>query len=187
VPTAGGQPERVRTNGQIEEFHCPAVPEKECVLREAIGHDALVYYAVDPLQGMGKLLARTAWEPNRLGDWGISPDGSTVAVANHDTLHPSIHVIHLDGSSEQDRKIPFEGYGTVLGVNWATDNRSLFVQCRTEKGSQLIYRDFAGNKTLLPESSLLLWAVPSPDGRRIAFPGRTISRNVWSAEMRDQP
>ena len=187
VPAAGGQPERVPTTGQIEEFHCPATPGKECVLREAIGHDELVYYALDPIQGMGKVLARTTWEPNRLGDWGISRDGSAVAVANHDILHPSIHVIQLGGSSGQDQNIPFEGYGTVLGANWASDNQSLFVQCRTEKGSQLIYRDFAGHKTLLAESPLLLWAVPSADGRRIAFPGRTISRNVWSAEMRDQP
>ena len=32
----------------------------------------------------GRELARTGWSPAIVGDWDISPDGSQVAIPNHD-------------------------------------------------------------------------------------------------------
>jgi DNA-binding winged helix-turn-helix (wHTH) protein/Tol biopolymer transport system component len=95
VSASGGEPEQVPTTGTIEEFHCSISARGTCVLREAIGKTEFVYYALDPVKGMGKELARTAWQPNLLGDWSVSPDGTMIAVANHDTLHPGVQLIDI--------------------------------------------------------------------------------------------
>jgi Tol biopolymer transport system component len=183
IPFAGGKVEQVPTTGTIEEFHCPQISTASCVLREAIGNQYLVYSALDPVTGIGKELTRTPWEPNRLGDWGLSPDGRTVISAVHDTLQPSLHRVELDGSSAGVKTIPFQGPGSPLGIHWARDGRALFVESRTESGYNLEYVDFEGHSTVLQASRALIWAVPSPDGTKIAFPAHTEDSNVWSTEM----
>ena len=37
-----------------------------------------------------------------------------------------------------------------------------------------------GRSTVLHTSPMLIWAVPSPDGTKIAFPDATINSIVWS-------
>jgi len=129
---------------------------------------------------MGQEIGRTPWQPNRLGDWGLSPDGLTVAAANHDTLRPGISLVRLRTKPTKIEEIALHGHGTILGSNWAADGRSLFVECRTEAGFELVSLDLAGHVKSLRESSMLIWATPSRDGRKIAFPGLTISRDVWA-------
>ncbi len=181
IPATGGKIEQVPTRGMIEEFHCSASATGRCVMREAVGNEVLVYYALDPITGMGKELGRTRWQPNRLGDWGLSADGSEVAFASHDTQHPSIQLLKLSAEPTQVRSIAVPGYGTTLGANWATDGKSLFVECRTETGFALLSLDLAGHVKLLRESASLIWAVPSRDGKKVAFPGATMSTSVWAS------
>jgi hypothetical protein len=182
APAAGGTPERVPTTGVIEEFHCPQTLSASCVLRESVGRERLAYYALDPVQGMGKLLAQTPWSPNRLGDWGISPDGRTVSVAGHDIQHPAVHFVRLDGSSPAPPDIPLNGHGTLLGANWAPDGHTLFVECKTGTTYELVSLDLSGQVKKLRESAGLIWGVPSPDGRMLAFPGIAFNANVWVAD-----
>ena len=139
-----------------------------------------MYYALDPVGGMCPELGRTPWQPNRIGDWGLSADGSRVASASHDTLHPSIGLIRLDTEPTQVQEIAVVGHGTTLGANWALDGKSLFVECRTETGFELVSLDFAGHAKSLRQSSSLIWAVPSRDGRKLAFPSATVSSSVWT-------
>jgi DNA-binding winged helix-turn-helix (wHTH) protein/Tol biopolymer transport system component len=180
VPLGGGRIEQVPTKGQIEEFHCSASSYGNCVLREVADNKEFVYYELDPIQGMGQELGRTPWQPNRLGDWGLSPDGLTVAAANHDMLRPGISLARLRTKPTNIDEIALRGHGSILGSNWAADGKSLFVECRTEVGFELVSIDLAGHVKSLRESSTLIWATPSRDGRKIAFPGLTISRDVWA-------
>jgi len=130
---------------------------------------------------MGQEIGRTPWQPNRLGDWGLSPDGLSVAAANHDTLRPGISLVRLRTKPTNIEEMALHGHGTILGANWAADGRSLFVECRTEAGFELVSLDLAGLVKSLRESLTLIWATPSRDGRKIAFPGPTISRDVWAS------
>ncbi|NYF78156.1 winged helix-turn-helix domain-containing protein [Granulicella arctica] len=181
VPLAGGRIEQVPTMGQIEEFHCSDSSYGSCVLREVADNKEFVYYALDPIQGMRQEIGRTPWQPNRLGDWGLSADGLTVAEANHDTLRPGIRLVRLRTNPTKLEEIALYGHGTILGSNWAVDGRSLFVECRTEAGFELVSLDLAGHVKSLRESPTLIWATPSRDGRKIAFPGLTISKDVWAS------
>jgi len=178
VPLAGGAPEQVPTTGDIEEFHCPRDPHAVCVLREAQGRDKLLYFAMDPVKGMGKLLASTPWEANRLGDWGISPDGALVAATSHDSQNPRLHLIALQTGKVTE--LPLPDHGELLGATWDPGRRGLFLECKTGKGYRLTFRDFSGHETLLRESPLLVWAVPSVDGRQLALPSPSTTTNVWA-------
>lgn len=179
VPTAGGKPEQVPTNGPVQELHCARVEQGGCVIRKAIENQALVYDVLDPLKGIGRELVRTAWEPTRLGDWGLSPDGHTVITAVHDTLHPLLHIIPVDGSKPSE--MPFKGPGTPLGVHWTGDGRGLFVESRTDSGYCLSLMDWAGHTETLRTSHKVIWAIAAPTGSRIAFPDYTTNSNVWTS------
>lgn len=181
VPATGGRIEQVTTSGQIEEFHCSTSTAGRCVVREAIGNEYLVYYALDPVQGMGQELGRVEWQPNRLGDWGLSADGSSVAAATHDAEKPTIQLIRFGSTPTQVHAIAVPGHGTTLGANWAIDGRTLFVECKTKEGFELLSMDLAGQIRLLRSSPSLIWAVPSRDGQKVAFPSLSLSESVWSS------
>jgi Tol biopolymer transport system component len=194
VPIVGGTPGVVPTAGKIEEFHCSTSREGRCVLREVEEKNQISYYSLDPVTGMGRELARTTWQPNILGDWSLSPDGKTVAVANHDATHPAIQLVDLTESSAAAgrlatvREIAVTGFGTVLEPIWASDGRSFFVETYTTAGYDLVAVDMHGQATLLRQSSELVWGVPSPDGKKIAFPGSTpLNRNVWVGTATRKP
>jgi DNA-binding winged helix-turn-helix (wHTH) protein/Tol biopolymer transport system component len=194
VPIVGGTPGVVPTTGKIEEFRCSTSREGRCVLREVEGKNQMIYYSLDPVTGMGRELARTTWQPNVLGDWSLSPDGKTVAVANHDATHPAIQLVDLTGSSAGAgrlatvREIAVPGFGTVLEPNWASDGHSFLVETYTTAGYDLVSVDVHGQATLLRQSSELVWGVPSPDGKKIAFPGNTpLNRNVWVGTATRKP
>jgi Tol biopolymer transport system component len=190
VPLGGGLPQVVPTNGQVKDFRCSTSPAGRCVVREVEGRSALIYYQLDPVRGMGAELARTAWQPNVLGDWSISPDGTTVARADHDRQHPAIERVPLAESASGQRKsaavrqIPVTGFGTVLAPNWSPDGHSFFVETYTDPTYNLLSVKLDGQATLLRRSPQLIWAIPSPDGKKIAFPGVTLNdRNVWLATI----
>jgi DNA-binding winged helix-turn-helix (wHTH) protein len=183
VPVTGGEVAKVPVTGQVEDFVCSVSANGSCVVRETIGNTELVYSALDPLTGVGRELARTPWHPIVLGDWGLSPDGSTLSITDHDVVHPSIHLVtlhngHTDGPSE----LPLRGHGTLWGSNWAADGRSLFVECRTKDGFELVNLDLGGKAVVLRKSSVTLWGIPSRDGKKLTFPDRTSSNNVWASD-----
>ena len=94
VPLSGGKPEVVPTYGEWDEFRCPARPDKPCVLRSVV-NDEFIFHELDPIRGEGGELARTVWSPTILGDWAVSPDGSEVAIPNHDPQTAALRLIPL--------------------------------------------------------------------------------------------
>ena len=178
VAAEGGPAERVSTVGSVEGFRCSTSPAGRCIVREAVGQEKLVYYALDPLTGMGEEVAQTPWEPNRQGDWDLSPDGEMIAAARHDTLRPGIELISLRSHGTKVRELQLQGHGTTLGANWSRDGKTLFVECKTEAGFELLSMDLSGHIRHLRDSPSLIWAVPSRDGGKIAFPGLSLSSSV---------
>lgn len=182
VSVNGGKPEQVPTAGAFDEFECPASNRGTCVLRETVGKQ-FVYFALDPLTGRGKELGRTDWMPNVLGDWGLSPDSSMVALANHDPVHPSIRVLTLSSPARSmTADIPLLGYGTILKPTWSPDARGFYVESKTDIGYSLLYVDRAGHVKVLRDTPNPIWGVPTRDGTKLAFVDQSASKNVWVAQ-----
>jgi DNA-binding winged helix-turn-helix (wHTH) protein/Tol biopolymer transport system component len=182
VSVNGGKPEQVPTAGAFDEFDCPASNRGTCVLRETVGKQ-FVYFALDALTGRGKELGRTDWMPNVLGDWGLSPDSSMVALANHDPVHPGIRVLTLSSpSGSMTANIPLSGYGIILKPTWSPDARGFYVESKTDIGYSLLYVDRAGHVKVLRDTPNPIWGVPTRDGAKLAFVDQSASKNVWVAQ-----
>jgi DNA-binding winged helix-turn-helix (wHTH) protein/Tol biopolymer transport system component len=178
VPASGGNPQQVPTTGKLDNFRCSTGRSGRCVVREAIGSTAMVYTLLDPIKGMGRELTRTPWKPLILGDWDLSPDGKTAVVADHDEDRPQVQLVDLESSPAKITDIPVPGHGTIYEATWAAEGASLFIETRTTEGFELLHVDLAGRVTLLRKSAISIWAVPSRDGKKLAFPGLSSSRNV---------
>ena len=180
VPSSGGKPKRLYTTGAIDEFHCPVSSTGTCVMRESNGKKEFVFFALDPVQGMQQEVGRIPWKPTMLGDWSVSPDGSTVAMANHDPENPGIQLIHLASHrSTPPSTIPVPGFGEVCEPTWSSNAKGFFVETKTTTGYNLLYVDLAGHAKLLRQSPIAIWGVPSRDGKKLAFPSVTVASNVW--------
>ncbi|MFP5228830.1 MAG: winged helix-turn-helix domain-containing protein [Acidobacteriota bacterium] len=186
VPVAGGAPEQLPIPGEIEEFQCSASRAGRCVLREAVQGKEFVYYALDPVRGMGRELARTPWEPALLGDWSLSPDGSTAAIASHNSLEPSIHLLSLVRPGGKFDDLHLKDAGTPLGANWSSDGRGLFVETRTDSAYNLLYVDLQGRVRLLRESPTPIWGISSHNGTMLAYPAVTFRSNVLTEKTIDR-
>jgi DNA-binding winged helix-turn-helix (wHTH) protein/Tol biopolymer transport system component len=180
IPAAGGDPRQLPTTGTLDEFHCSNSFTGSCVMRENVGKREFVFYALDPVKGMGQELGRVNWKPTVIGDWSLSPDGSTVAMADHDPDHPAIELISLSphGSSPISA-IPVHGFGVVREPTWAADGKGFYVETKTASTYALLYVDRAGRVTLLRQSPNSIWGISSRDGKKLTFPGRTLRSNAW--------
>jgi hypothetical protein len=72
------------------------------------------------------------------------------------------------------------GLKNLDGLVWAANGEGWYAVERTPLGLVMFYVDAGGAHSWeLLRSSHALWAVPSPDGRKIAFPQDTPWSNVY--------
>ncbi len=181
VPIGGGQPEPVPIGGALDEFRCPLAGNRGCVLRETIGDREFVYYRLDPLAGKGEELARRKWEPNVLGDWDVSPDGQSLAIPSHNPADARVLILPLQGSAREakPREIVFKDVGTLWSSVWRADGRGLFITAKDGTGATLLSSTLDGRICVLRRMKVPTLAVPSPDGKHLAFWDHTSNENVW--------
>jgi hypothetical protein len=181
VPIKGGTPEPLPGTENVADFRCGQQPGSRCVLRST-ENDQFVFYELDPLRGRGRELARTAWSPTVQGDWDISPDSRFAAMPNHDPQTAIIRVISLNATRADaaERVVTINGMKNLNGLVWAANGEGWYAVEITPLGLVLFYVDADGAHSWeLLRSSMALWAVPSPDGRKIAFPQDTPRSNVY--------
>ncbi|HEY6991198.1 MAG TPA: hypothetical protein VH369_22570 [Bryobacteraceae bacterium] len=173
----------VPIGGNVDEFRCALDTRQRCVLRSTEGQFR-IYYELDPMRGKGRELARIRSSAEVLGDWDISPDGTEVAILTHDARAGRIRVVALEPNAQKsrEREVILPGLSDLRGLVWAADGRHWFVSIDTSIGNQLLYVDRDGGVRSLGD--IQGWAVPSPDGRRVAFLNRAITSNVWMAQLR---
>ena len=177
VRPRGGTPEAVLPAPLKAEFRCPEKAGTSCVIRTRESGQ-FVFHELDPVAGMGRELARTPLAPALTWDWDLSPDGSRVAMPVHDRTSAAIRVLPLDGKGGGSL-LPIAGLQELGGVVWAADGKNWFVSTQNEHGSTLYWVEPNGSAKELYQSTGLIFAVPSPDGKRVAFPDFTGVGNVW--------
>jgi hypothetical protein len=177
----GGTPEPIPGTDNVECVRCGHQPGSRCVLRST-ENDQFVFYELDPLRGRGRELARTVWSPTTQDDWNISPDSRFAAMPNHDPRTAIIRVISLDATQADaaERVVTINGMKNLYSLVWAANGEGWYAVEVTPLDRVLFYVDADGAHSWeLVRSSMVLWAVPSPGGRKIAFPQDTPWSNVY--------
>jgi eukaryotic-like serine/threonine-protein kinase len=184
VSLDNGTPEQVPTGGTLDEFRCAAGRQNSCVLRKTFGREYFAFYELDPVKGIGSELARTAWLIPVVGDWDLSPDGSTIAIPNHDTSSAKIRLLqlHAKPGAPQQREMLLPGLTDLSGLVSAADNSGWFVSLNATIGRRMVFVFRDG--TIRPLGDIDGWAVPSLDGRRVAFRDRLVGSNAWIIDLR---
>jgi len=155
---------------------CGLSPQSRCVAR-SVEADQFVVRELDPLKGKGQVLARIPYGPYLIFDWSLSPDGTVIATPNHDSQGALIRLTPLDARMDE-RFLKLEGLRNLSAVSWSPDGKGMFVTATGASGGIMLYTDMQGHLSQLLESSKVTFVLPSPDGRRIAYPEHVTASTV---------
>jgi serine/threonine protein kinase len=180
IAAAGGPPQRVRDGSPWQFVLCAQPPSQTCVFvdREGTRYDI---YALDPIHGKGRRMASTDLGSEPYAAAAISPDGSRVAIMMASGRR--LRIVSLRGDPDRDVTI----HDRPLVVNafyWSADGAGCYLSSPSgaTTGTDLLHVDLDGHVTVIwhqPESSLMMSAIPSPDGRHLALTRASAISNVW--------
>jgi len=184
APLSGGPPQLVFKARPASDFHCLKAPATMCVLSEWENRQ-LVFYVLDPTRGKGQELARQeiASGPEIVeSNWDLSPDGSRIALAIPEGPPARIRILSLASGTRQDIRVT--GWSAFQSMEWAADGKGWFVASRSAAANTLLFVDPQGNAYPLRQTAggYDIYAIPSPDGHRLAFLEYTTTNNAWMIE-----
>ena len=180
IPVSGGNPETVLTVSGMGEVHCAYSGSRICVLSESLGKQE-VFSKFDPVRGRLEELAKTDTQGEGDSYWGISPDGTRIAIVEN--LADAVRV--LDLQSKQIQVIhPTPAQSGLQMPAWSADGKQLFLTAFPAGKGRLLEMDMAGHTHLLLENpnGWIGSPAPSPDGRRIAYTYATLESNATLLE-----
>jgi eukaryotic-like serine/threonine-protein kinase len=192
TPASGGPSELVIQSPELKNYYCTPPAANLCVAGER-EQNSLVFYAFDPTQKLPpggiphsglRELARTDYNPS---DWGLSPDGSSIAMVRPDNREGRVHIISLAGRGHAvpAHDVLVQGWTNLFNLNWAADGKGWYIcNAPVAGGSTFLHVDLQGHATVLPlpENLNKFWGVPSPDGRHLAYSRTTFTANAWLLE-----
>lgn len=185
MPLAGGAPQQVLQANWISNQQCARAPATEC-LYSIEKDDKFTLFSFDPLKGNGTQVYQVKDDLPQAYNWSLSPDGTTLAIANGKAgdEEPRIHLISL--KSGADRWLQIQGWSGVGAIDWAADGKSLWASSagEEEQDNVLLNIDLEGHARTVwrPKKKSVYWAIPSHDGRYLALHVSSSSANVWMAE-----
>jgi hypothetical protein len=198
MPASGGPSELFIEGQDLENYYCTTAAANLCVVAER-EQDQMVFYAFDPAQKLPpggiprrdlRELARTDYIPS---DWGLAPDGASIAMVRPSNSEGRIRIISLaargpagrSASTAPARDVFVEGWTNLFNLNWAVDGTGWYI-CNHSgpAGSTFLFVDLKGHATVLQSQQGVepFWGVPSPDGRHLAFSKTTFTENAWLLE-----
>jgi serine/threonine protein kinase len=195
MAAAGGPSELVIDGQGLENYYCTTAAANLCVLAEREQNE-LVFYAFDPTRKLPpsgiphsdlRELARTDFNPS---DWGLSPDGATIAMVRPSNREGRIHMLRLRSQNNRPAEtapapdVLVDGWTNLFNLNWSADGSGWYI-CNADPGrATFLYVDLQGHATVLQSQEGVepFWGVPSPDGRHLAFSKTTFIDNAWLIE-----
>jgi hypothetical protein len=140
-----------------------------------------VITAFDPAGGSRRKLLRIPTQPGNY-QWGLSPDGTQVAIFKSDWSTGQIRFIPVAGG--EARSITVKGHMNLNSIVWAQDSKSMFMGTSGPAASTLLHVDLNGNARPIwqqpypGQGDSETWGIPSPDGRHLAVLGQSAEANV---------
>ena len=197
VPVSGGPPQLILEGSGINNLQCTRLPSTLCIYSELSPGEER-FYTFDPLKGKGEEIPGIAIHDRDFYsfNWSLSPDGTLLAFSKKLGMEeePAIRLVSPSGAKE--RRIPLPGWAGIATLDWSADGQSLwataFTTSETTSGLwttgfsmtgswTLLNVDLSGKVTpMLQENKMNLgWAIPSPDGTKLALWKASGSSNVW--------
>ena len=182
VRAAGGPAEKVLDKPGLYDVACARAPAERCVLSETESN-GLVFYAFDAVHGKGSELARAALgAASHYAIWGLSPDGSRIAIRTPG--EGPIRILSLAG--EPPREVAVHGwtFDSFSMLFWSADGKGWYLAGQSGGGTDLLYVDLEGHTHVLTHlaGTEQTDAVPSPNGRYLAYTQWNSISNVWMLE-----
>jgi len=182
LPITGGEP-ALLTAGNIGGLRCTNKSPQICIVAENHrDNKEVIFSRFDPKGGRGIAVARLGVDgPDAEYQWDLSPDASTIAISKN--VGGEITLLSLVGKTTKKLAVP--GWNFLRFVVWTADGQGFFASHPTQKGAALLHIDLRGNAKVLwelPGQNAYLLALPSPDGKRVAFTGGVTENNVWMME-----
>jgi DNA-binding winged helix-turn-helix (wHTH) protein/Tol biopolymer transport system component len=186
VPLAGGPPQLVLEAQNINNHQCARMPSTLCIY-SVIGRGEQKFYGYDWKTGRQEEIAIakiTDSDPYTF-NWSLSPDGELLASAKKMGPEKELVIRLLSLPDASERLLQVQAWAGIGSLDWAADGRSLWAMAYTTKDTwALLNISVSGTVTkVLEEKNLRLgWAIPSPDGKRLALWEASGSANVWMLE-----
>jgi serine/threonine protein kinase len=183
IPTLGGSPEQI-LEARIDDaayFDCPVRPASSCVFSHW-EQGRLIFYALDPVQGRCKELARTKFGSPTDLDWRVSPEGLRIALASRNELREQVRILDFRVGAERNLSLP-HGW-RIYELGWTADGTALFAAARST-GYFIGRIELDGRTSVLLDRGRNQWLGyphPSRDGRYLAFTQQTWESNAWLLE-----
>ena len=160
---------------------CARAPATTCVFGrgDSVGNETI--FAFDPALGTSREILKVS-EP-RFSNWGLAMDGSLLAIFAPDPHEGRVRLFSLrDGTTRDLRVKDWTGLSTL---DWASDSRTFFATSLRPDGTIVMLNvDLQGNArpVLTQKNGQMCWAIPSPDGKRLATMLMNGESNAWVLE-----
>ena len=181
VPSSGGPPQLLLSGQNLDSIGCPRASTGSCVV-SAREQNQLVFYALDPVQGRGRELARIHSESVYWHHWDLSPDGLRIALTYQEADRGRIQIVSLADGTTSDLTV--KGRNQFHSLYWSLDGKGWYLGSQSAGAADLVYVDLKGNTQVLQHQAgpFQSWGIPSPNGQYLAFTGWTFTNNVWMIE-----
>ena len=186
VSLSGGPSDLALEEPGIGGYKCARLPSTVCIY-SLVDNGVQRFFSFDPAGGKVKELpaAKRRSDDGPGSAWSLSPDGRYLASPTSSGQYAPPGVRIFDLTTAKEREIAVPNVLLTMGLDWAPDSRSLWVggyMGRRSGGTRsgIVRVDLAGHATtVLQGSSMAIWfAIPSPDGRRLAVLAHTDDSNV---------
>jgi Tol biopolymer transport system component/DNA-binding winged helix-turn-helix (wHTH) protein len=186
VPVAGGPPQFVLEAQGINNQQCARIPSTLCIY-SVIRRGEQKFYRYDWKTGKSEEIAIAKITDNDpyAFNWSLSPDGKLLASAKKMGPEKELVIRLLSLPDGSERLLQVQAWAGIGSLDWAADGKSLWAMAYTTKDTwALLNISVSGTVTkVLEEKNLRLgWAIPSPDGKRVALWEASGSANVWMVE-----
>jgi DNA-binding winged helix-turn-helix (wHTH) protein/Tol biopolymer transport system component len=176
-PLAGGPPRLVLQQEGIINYECARSPSTLCIFSKLVGSD-LIFVSFDLEHGAGREIVKV---PSGYTNWGLSPDGSRLAVF---VDRHRIRFISPDTGAAKD--VVVQDWALING-GWSADSSTLFMPSVTPDFRPVILSvNEAGKAEVAIEgqpNTNFSFLIQSPDGRRgileMPTPG---DNNAWMVD-----
>ena len=186
IPLTGGPPQLVLQPEHLGNIQCARPPSDLC-LYDTRSATELSFFRFDPLTGKSEELPQIRiQEQDSYGyNWTLSPDGKILALARGKLVQRPAEITFLSLRDGSRHTVAVPAWAGIRSIDFAADGRSVWAPAYTNTGkSALLNIDLQGRaKTVLEDSEMTIgWAIPSPDGKHLAFWKARGTSNVWLLE-----